>query len=129
MIKTRISFILILLVIMLLVPFKGSSQETALLLSEYVAELLDPVYGVDQSLISGSVYYGPRKGSISGHAYFIDESWKEGSVTIGKHSYHNLDLMYDIEKNKIILKFININGSVAQISLNKENIDNFGLTG
>ncbi len=120
---------LVLLITMLILPFKVLSQGTIYRLSEPVFGLLDPVYGVDQRLISGSIYYGPWRGSITGYAYYIDEAWKKGSVTTGKLTYNNLDLKYDIEKNKIILKFTNINGSVSQISLRKQNIDNFVMDG
>ena len=125
MTSPEIKLTLVLLAIILILPFKGLCQETNSRLSKPVTGFLDPVYGVDQRLISGSFYYGPLRGSISGSAFFIDESWKKGSVTIGKLSYHDLDLKYDIEKNKIVMKFTNIKGSVAQISLNKENINNF----
>lgn len=122
-------FTLVLLMTILMLPFKVLSQGINYRLSEPVIRLLDPVYGVDQRLISGSLYNGPRRGSITGYAYFIDEAWKKGSVTIGNLTYDNLDLKYDIEKNKIVLKFTNINSSVMQISLKKENIDNFVMNG
>jgi len=124
-----IRFTLVLLMTILILPFKVLSQETNYRLSESVVGLLDPVYGVDQRLVSGSLYNGPRRGSITGYAYFIDEAWKKGSVTIGNLTYDNLDLKYDIEKNKIVLKFTNINSSVLQISLKKENIHNFVMNG
>lgn len=117
------------LMTILILPFKGFSQGADYRLSEPVVGLLDPVYGVDQRLVSGSFYYGPRRGSISGYAYFIDQAWKKGSVTIGNLTYDNLDLKYDIEKNMIVLKYSAINGSVMRISLKKENIDNFVMNG
>jgi hypothetical protein len=129
MTRPGIKLTLVLLAIILILPFKGFCQEINSRLSKPVAGFLDPVYGVDQRLISGSFYYGPRRGSISGTAFFIDESWKKGSVTIGKLSYHDLDLKYDIEKNKIVLKFANIQGSVVHISLKKDNINNFVMNG
>ena len=116
-------FTLVLLMTILILPFKVLSQGTNYRLSEPVVGLLDPVYGVDQRLVSGSFYHGPRRGSITGYAYFIDEAWKKGSVTIGNLTYDNLDLKYDIEKNKLVLKFANIQGSVVHISLKKDNIN------
>lgn len=93
--------------------------------SEQVFGLLDPVFGVDQRLVSGSYYYGPSRGSISGNPYFIDETWKRGSVTIGNRTYADLDLKYDIEMNQIVLKFTNIDNAALQISLRSENINRF----
>lgn len=120
---------LALLMTILILPFKGLSQGTDYRFSEPVAGFLDPVFGVDQRLVSGSFYYGPRQGSITGNVYFIDEAWKEGSVTIGNLTFNNLNLKYDIERNKIVLKFNDINNAVLQISLNQENIDNFVMNG
>ena len=122
-------FTIVLLMIILILPFKVLSQGTNDRLSEQIVGLLDPVYGVDQKLVSGYLYHGPRRGSITGYAYFIDEAWKKGSVTIGNLTYDNLDLKYDIEQNQIVLKFTNINSSVLDISLKKENIDNFVMKG
>ncbi len=129
MTKPGIKLTLLLLASILILQYKGLCQGTNSQLSKPVTGFLDPVYGVDQRLISGTFYYGPPRGSISGSAYFIDESWKKGTVTIGKLSYHDLDLKYDIEKNKIVLKFANIQGAVWQISLKKDNINNFVMNG
>jgi hypothetical protein len=120
-------YILSVLFAFLAIPFTSFSQSANTLSSEQVFEFLDPVYGVDQRLVSGSYYYGPRKGLILGHAFFIDETWKKGSVSLDNISYENLDLKYDIVQNQVVLKFKNLNHSEFMISLQKENIDTFWM--
>jgi hypothetical protein len=120
---TQLSCVFLTLIFIL--SYKSLSQEIDDQTSSQVFGLLDPVFGTDQRLVSGSYYYGPRRGSIAGNPYFIDETWKKGSVTIGNRIYANLDLKYDIEMNQVILKLTNINNAVLQISLRSESINRF----
>ena len=118
---------LVLLIVTLTIPVKCLSQETIALSSEQVSEFFDQIYGVDQRLVSGSFYYGPQRGSIMGNAFFIDETWKKGSVSLDDITYENLDLKYDIIKNLVVLKFKSLNHSELQISLKNEEIDTFRM--
>ncbi len=124
-----IHFFVAILSLVFMLPHKSSSQQVGDQISEQVFELLDPVFGVDQRLVSGVYYYGPSRGSISGDPYFIDETWKIGSVTIGNQTYDSLDLKYDIERQQLVLKFTNIHQAILQISLRTENIKRFVMNG
>lgn len=125
MIDRGIHLFVALLSLMIMLPLKSSSQKVGDQVSQQLFELLDPVFGVDQRLVSGSYYYGPGRGSISGNPFFIDENWKRGSVTLGNHTYDTLDLKYDIERNQVVLKFANTHQALLQISLRTENINRF----
>lgn len=116
-----------LVLIILLIPAKLDAQKINQQISEPVAGVLDPVYGVDQRLVSGTIYSGAKRGSIEGHPYAIDESWKPGSVLIDSILFMDLELKYDIEQNSVILRYENIDGAIIQLALKKEEIVNFTL--
>lgn len=121
--------IIIYSVIILFFLFSTSSfsQEIDKKMSVQTFEFADPIYGVDQRLVSGEFYSGAINSAIIGHPYFFDKEWKIGSVEFDKIIYENLLLKYDIEKNSIILSFTNINGSSFQISLKKNLITSFTM--
>jgi len=120
-------FSISLLIILLYGPFQGLSQHIKDPTSEQITDFFDQVYGVDQRLVSGYFYYGPRKGSINGHAYFMDDTWKKGSISTDNRVYKNVDLKYDIESNQVILKYQSLNHSEQQIAIQKEHIDTFWM--
>lgn len=82
----------------------------------------DNIYGDDERLISGHIYLGPLRGSIRGHPYYFDESWKEGTIGIPDTTFSGLQLKYDIYVNRLILKHTAASKAVYQIGLNSGNI-------
>ncbi|MFO7851513.1 MAG: hypothetical protein ACQERS_14090 [Bacteroidota bacterium] len=92
--------------------------------TELLSLYFDNVYGSDERLISGRVYYGPARGSIQGHPYYFDESWKQGNIETEDKNYDGLQLKYDICLNQIILRHISTDNAVYQIGLNSGNILN-----
>ncbi len=123
--KRVIQLLPALLTLIFILSYTSLSQQIDAPSSLQVFGLLDPVFGVDQRLVSGSYYYGPNTSSISGNPYYIDETWKRGSVTIGNLTYDTLDLKYDIERDQLVLKFTNVHHAIIQISLITENINRF----
>ncbi|MDX9772048.1 MAG: hypothetical protein RBT02_01355 [Bacteroidales bacterium] len=110
------------IVILLLQPLAVYPQEFTDTISKQVLYHLDPVYGVDQRLVSGPVYNRTLPGSVLGNPYFIDEGWKAGSVKFKDLTFENLNLKYDIEVNRIVLLFTNANSSKMQIALDNKAI-------
>ena len=92
-------------------------------------DALDRLYGVDQRLVSGDFYYGAKRGSITGHPYFIDSERKKGSVVIEGIRFDDLELRYDILENIVVLRFFPLNSASVEISLKNENIDFFEMDG
>ncbi len=121
------SILILMLVISSITGFSQTKQER--FASEELRDVLDRQYGVDQRLVSGNFYYGANRGSISGHPYFIDPERKTGSVVIEGVRFDDLELRYDILDNSIVLRFFPMNSAAIEISLKKDNIDNFEMDG
>ncbi|MEA1887410.1 MAG: hypothetical protein U9N72_09385 [Bacteroidota bacterium] len=90
--------------------------------TELLSLYFDNVYGSDERLISGRVYYGPARGSIQGHPYYFDESWKQGNIETEDKKFDGLQLKYDICLSQIILRHTSTDNAVYQIGLNSGNI-------
>ncbi|MDX2415263.1 MAG: hypothetical protein QNK33_08725 [Bacteroidales bacterium] len=90
-------------------------------------EVLDKIYGLDQRLVSGRSYAGEAIGSIIGHPYWIDSSWKIGNVTINGVLFPNLLLKFDISEYDLVLNTSNLNNQSKQLCLNKNAISEFFL--
>lgn len=117
------------ILILLFLPVAVSSQQAAGTISEQTRNHLDPVYGVDQRLVSGLLYNRILPGSVLGNPYFIDEEWKRGSVEFEDALFENLNLRYDIEVNKIVLRFTTTHGSNMQIALDNTAIKSMNVDG
>ena len=83
--------------------------------STEIYNIYNQVYGVDHRLVSGSFYYGPKRGSITGHPFLINNEWKQGSVTSGNLNFKNLWLKFDIETNKLILRYTSNDKKESQL--------------
>lgn len=118
----------IVIVLILLSQYAVKAQQTnQAITSEEIKIGLDRIFGLDQRLVSGSSYPGSATGSISGHPYWIDSNWKDGSVLIDGVQYENLLLKYDISSNSLVLNTINLNSQAIQLSLNKNSVSEFTL--
>ena len=116
-------------ILLFLFPLATSGQETGSSISKQTLNYLDPVYGVDQRLVSGPFYNRKLDGSINGNPYAYGSEWKIGTVSFDGITFTDLLLRYDIEENSVVLNFRNINGSSHQIELKKNNIESFTLEG
>jgi hypothetical protein len=90
--------------------------------TELLSRYFDDIFGGDERLISGRIYYGPLKGSILGHPYYFDDSWKNGIIDTPDKRFEDLQIKYDITLNQIILKYTSTDNAVYQIGLNSGNI-------
>ncbi len=94
-----------------------------------ISAYFDRVYGVDPGLVSGDFYYGPARGSISGHPFFLNENWKNGYVVCDGKKYTDLQLKYDIYLNRVILMYLSRDNSTTQIQMRSDLIDEFEMDG
>jgi hypothetical protein len=117
------------ILILLFLPLAVSAQQTTSTISGQTLQHLDPVYGVDQRLVSGPLYNRILPGSVLGNPYFIDEEWKKGSVEFEDAVFENLSLRYDIEVNRIVLQFTSVHGSNMQIALENTAIKSMTIDG
>lgn len=114
-------------IILWLIPQYGNSQSSKTSISDLPAEFYDQVFGVDQRIVSGPYYNNFRNIRIDGHPFYINNEWNKGTVKINDLIFEDLLLKYDVEKNEIILRFININYSSLLITLRKSLINRFTL--
>ena len=106
------------------VPAQQTNQPVP---SLYIKNELDKIYGLDQRLVSGKSYTGELQGSIIGHPYWIDSSWKTGSVTINGITFNNLLLRFDISEDILVLNTSNLNAQTIQVCLDMDAISEFSL--
>ena len=114
---------------LLFLPLSVSPQNTSGTISEQTRYHLDPVYGVDQRLVSGPLYNRILPNSVLGNPYFIDDEWRSGSVEYKDAVFENLNLRYDTEVNRIVLMFTNVHGSKMQIALENTAIRSMNIDG
>ncbi|MCB2208448.1 MAG: hypothetical protein KQH67_09130 [Bacteroidetes bacterium] len=88
--------------------------------------LSDSAYGSDHELINGRIYY-QNNPYAKGTPLFISSDWLPGTVTINQRLYENLELKYNIEIDKLILKATQRSGMTSAIILNPFLIDAFTL--
>ncbi len=104
-----------------------SQTEGETISSSQIRNIIEKVNGPDTRLVSGKLYRGARQGSVAGHPYYIDESWKTGYVIIDGILFDNLLLKYDILENKLVLNTSNLSSSAVMLCLNLEKTKRFGM--
>ncbi|MCA1756050.1 MAG: hypothetical protein LC649_01140 [Bacteroidales bacterium] len=100
------------------IPQENGNQKATLLVSQY----FDNLFGADERLITGPFYYGPTRGSIQGHPYYIDDFWKDGTIETADDVFRGLKLKYDNYLNRIILMYTSTDNAVYQVGLRPGNI-------
>ena len=78
--------------------------------------------GGDQYLLNGRIWHNKFQ-KVSGNQFFITNAFLKGSVTLNGRKYNDLDLLYDIADDELILK----PESYPVIIMNKEFVDSFTL--
>lgn len=121
------SLAFILITVPLLSQSANGQQKNYRSQSEILSGWLDPVFGPSETLVTGPFYYGPRRGSINGHPFYIDDTWKKGSVEIGNQRFEGLDLKYDILINQFVLRYTTSNNSLTQVGLRPGGITKIGM--
>lgn len=110
---SRILFSLIQLLLFQSASVKASDTDTAI----FIQDIKDK-----QSLLNGRIWRN-QYSKVSGNQFFLSDNFTKGSLTFNGRRFNNLDLLYDIADDELILK----GTSFPTIILNKEMVDSFSL--
>jgi len=66
-------------------------------------DLVENAYGLDQDLVNG-IQYSNRYMRSEGHPYFLEDRFKNGSVSINGKIYQNVQLKYDLLSQRVEIK-------------------------
>lgn len=93
-----------------------------------IVDYAEIIYGSDHRLISGHIYQRKRF-MVDGHPYFINDEWHKGEIFIKGAVFEDLNIKYNIEINKIILKAEFNDEYVRHIIMNSNYIDSLMIDG
>ena len=93
---------------------------------EDIRESTSTFYGTDDVLINGGVYT-PLHPVASGNQYFIRSNFSKGSLSLVGRDFQNVDLKFDIEQQRLILKGFIDSVNFEIIVLNDNYIKEFVL--
>lgn len=89
-------------------------------------ELVDRSYGSDQSLVNG-IQFSNQYIRIAGNPYFMDGSYRTGSVCINNHWYDQVRLRYNLYTQKVELEYRAPEGHMNQLITVPEQMPAFRL--
>ncbi|MBT3242605.1 MAG: hypothetical protein HN352_05610 [Bacteroidetes bacterium] len=112
---------------LLAAPCSFAQANEEIISSEAAHSFYNQLYKTDSRLVSGEYYQIPIMNTATGHPFFIDQSWKTGTIVIDGIIFNELPLRYDISSNELILSTIDFTNSYLQIKLKKHNIEYFTL--
>ena len=93
----------------------------------YSQDSTNLVYGIDPVLDNGRLYSFNLSYKTQGHPYIYTTDYEPGYVTIQGRLFNNVLLNYDIYNQELVLKHINLQGSVSYIILSKAWLNKFSL--
>jgi len=89
-------------------------------------EITQGFYGTNDVLINGQKYI-PGHFLADGHPYFPDEIWSKGSLIINRTLFDQVDLLYNSEIDKVILRTRVSSGDTIFVELNNQKVDEFTI--
>ena len=84
------------------------------------------VYGSDDALVNGRAYI-PDHYNAKGNPYFLTDQWIEGTISKEGRKYENQDILFNIEKDHLILMTTLKNGNKIMLIPDDESIESFTL--
>ena len=109
--------------VLLIFIFSGLFSQSQL---EEVRDYSSTFYGTDDVLINGGVYTALHP-VASGNQYFIKSNFSKGNLSLIGRDFHNVDLKFDIEQQKLILRGFIDSVNFEIIVLNDNYIKEFTL--
>ena len=85
-------------------------------------------YGSSDLLVNGRPYR-PEHPRASGHPYFGEDHFQKASVFIKGRKFEQVDLLYNVERDELILKHQLTNKNRVQLKLTTALVDSFVLNG
>lgn len=86
--------------VLLIFLFPGLFSQTT---QEEIHKYATEVYGIDDLLVNGSIY-APLHPVAYGSQYLVKSTFSKGSLNLVGREFHDVDLKFDIEQQKVILK-------------------------
>jgi hypothetical protein len=83
-------------------------------------------FGSDQEFVNG-VQFANHYGLIDGHPYFLDESFRKGSVYVNSRWYEDVKLRYNIYTQKVEIEYRTAEGHINQFMSVPEMMPSFLL--
>ena len=81
-------------------------------------------YGIDDLLVNGRKYI-PAHGNAKGDPYFSGPDWVTGTLLIKEKTYKAVELKYNVDLDKIILRAEVIRGGLVYVLLNNDFVTSF----
>jgi hypothetical protein len=84
----------------------------------------------DSSLNKSDLFYNGSEyfemtGNLKGHPYYESNYFKNGNVQFDGKSYDNILVLYNIISDELIIKYVNPSGSLVNMILRKDKINDF----
>jgi hypothetical protein len=110
---------------LILIPGLAFSQSiTTLSTFGKVMDVVHKAYGPDDLLVNGSLYV-PDHLKAEGNPYFQEEKWAHGKIVIIGKSFENIEFIYNIETDKVIIQSNDILQNKMAVILNRDFVDAF----
>lgn len=122
-------FFLALNVIIILLPFNLSAQQTITNSPKEITDLYnlaESSYPINDEYINGFIYPVPKI-RILGDPYFNGLDWSSGTLFINGKTYPGIFMRYDIIIDELIIKVKNELGVERLIAINKSQVDSFKI--
>jgi hypothetical protein len=97
------------------------------LVSQDAVQVLDQVYGLDQTLCNGKKYCYFSPAGTKGNQFLISPVYVNGSVTIKGKCYQGITLNYDIYNQMLLLKYRDEEGSMNILEVSQAWLTSFSL--
>lgn len=109
--------------VLLIFLFSGLFSQTT---QEEIHKYATEVYGIDDLLVNGSIY-APLHPVAYGSQYLVKSTFSKGSLNLVGREYHEVDLKFDIEQQKVILMGYIDSVNYKVIVLNDNYIKDFSI--
>ena len=115
---------LIFIILCFLPKFVFTQWKPNLSSSQQVLAVANQFYGPDDLLVNGSLYIQehPR---AEGNPYFQEEKWAHGKLVINGKSFENIEFIYNVETDKVIIQSNDIMKNKMAVILNRDFVDAF----
>ena len=124
LIYSRANIGLILITLTFLPKFVFSQGKPNLSSTQRILDVAYQFYGPDDLLVNGSLYIQehPR---AEGNPYFQEEKWAHGKLVINGKSFENIEFIYNVETDKVIIQSNDIMKNKMAVILNRDFVDAF----
>jgi hypothetical protein len=115
---------MLMITILFLPIFIFPQQSSSLKTTDAVIQFTQKIYGPDDLLVNGRLYI-PDHLKAEGNPYFEEEKWTTGRIIIKGKSFDNIEFIYNIAVDRIVIQSKDINQNNIAVLLNRNFIDDF----